>query len=66
MRPPAMTPTAAKKMRSSTSIGFQVEPGMAARRRASHQPATKPTTYMIPYQCTLTGPTASATGSTSG
>ena len=61
-----MTPIAAKKIRSSTSTGFQVEPGLAARRRASHQPAMKPTTYMSPYQWILTGPSASAIGSIVG
>jgi len=30
--------------------GFQVETGRAARRRASHHAAAKPSRYMIPYQ----------------
>ncbi len=61
-----MTPIAAKKIRSSTSTGFQVEPGALLRLRASHQAAMKPITYMSPYQWILTGPSCSATGSNSG
>src|SRR5579863_9336351 len=56
-----MTPSMAKKIRSSTSTGFQVEPGALARRRASHQAPAKPSRYMIPYQCTCSGPTENAT-----
>src|SRR5579863_2832276 len=50
-----------KNTKSSTSFGFQVELGCAARRRASHQPAAKPSRYMMPYQCTLIGPIWKAT-----
>ena len=53
-----MTPTMHQKMKSSTSSAFQVLPGRAAWRRASHQAAAKPTTYMIPYQWICTGPSA--------
>src|SRR5918994_2181575 len=56
MRPPTIVPTAAKKIRSSTSSGFQVEPGSAARRLPSHHAAAKPTTYMSPYQRMAIGP----------
>ena len=55
-------PEHAKKIRSSTSLAFQVEPGRAARSRASHQPPAKPSRYMIPYQWTLTGPISKAIG----
>jgi len=44
-------------MRSSISSGNQVEPGRRARLRASHQAPTKPIKYMMPYQCTRSGPT---------
>ena len=37
-----------------------------ARERASAQADRKPTTYMIPYQRSLTGPSARATGSNPG
>src|SRR5882757_1624247 len=43
-------------MRSSISSAVHVEPGRRALYRASHQAATKPTRYMIPYQCTRSGP----------
>src|SRR6478735_8340563 len=66
MRPPAMTPTIAQKMRSSTSSLVQVLPGLAAWRRASHQAAANPTTYMMPYQWICKGPRCRATGSISG
>src|ERR1700722_13204639 len=49
-------------MRSSTSLAFHVEPGLPARRRASHQAPAKPMRYMIPYQWTLTGPISMAIG----
>ncbi len=57
---------AAKKIRSSTSAGCQVESERAARRRASHQPAAKPMTYMSPYQRTASGPTEKMIGSIAG
>src|SRR5215831_228490 len=60
MRPPRITPSMAKKITSSTSAGFQVEPGAAARRRPSSHAAAKPSRYMIPYQCTLIGPSWNA------
>ena len=40
----------AKNTKSSTSFGFQVLPGRAARQRASPQAAAKPMRYMMPYQ----------------
>src|SRR6202162_4380614 len=61
MRPPRIPPTMLKNTKSSTSFGFHVELGFAARRRASHQPAAKPSRYMMPYQCTLIGPIWKAT-----
>src|ERR1700728_1829288 len=62
MRPPKMTPSMQKKIRSSTSFAAQLEPGRAARRRASHHAPAKPSRYMMPYQCTCTGPSWNATG----
>src|SRR5512145_1760347 len=58
-----MTPTAQKKMRSSTSVGVHVEPGCAARRRARYQPPRKPSKYMSPYHRTCSGPSENAMGS---
>ena len=43
-------------MRSSMSSAVQVDPGWRARYRASHQAATNPIRYMMPYQCTRSGP----------
>jgi len=45
-----------KNRKSSTSTGFQVEPGFFARKRARNQAAANATRYMIPYQWTLSGP----------
>ena len=64
MRPPAITPTATKKIMSSTCCA--VHPLLAARRRPSHHAATKPSRYISPYQRTFSGPSATATGSISG
>src|SRR4029077_6950247 len=61
MRPPRIPPTMLKNTKSSTSFGFQVELGLAARQRASHQPEANPSRYMMPYQCTLIGPIWKAT-----
>ena len=61
-----MTPTMHQKMKSSTSSAFQVLPGRAAWRRASHQATAKATTYMIPYQWICTGPSEMAIGLMSG
>src|SRR5204863_8496565 len=66
MRPPTITPTAAKKIRSSTSIGRQPEFGCAARLRPSHHATAKPMTYMSPYQRTASGPTEKMIGSICG
>src|SRR5688572_11545737 len=66
MRPPRITPTIAQKIMSSTWVAFQVLPGRAAWRRASHHAAAKPITYMMPYQWIFTGPMASATASILG
>ena len=38
------------------SSAVQVDPGWRARYRASPQAATNPIRYMMPYQCTLSGP----------
>ena len=45
-----MVPSMQKNRKSSTSTGFQVEPGFFARKRARNQPAANATRYMIPYQ----------------
>jgi hypothetical protein len=45
-----MTPSIALKRKSSTSVALQLDAGRAARRRASHQAAPKPSRYMMPYQ----------------
>jgi hypothetical protein len=52
-----MTPSMAKNTTSSTSFGFQVLPGRAARRRPRYHAAANPMRYMMPYQCTRSGPT---------
>ena len=41
MRPPKITPIMVKKTRSSTSSGFQLEPGRRARIRPSHHAAAR-------------------------
>src|SRR5690554_5419244 len=43
-----------------------VRPRRCARRRPSHQAATKPTTYIRPYQWIANGPRLMATGSIAG
>src|SRR5210317_1238362 len=53
-------------MRSSICSGLTIEFADAARRLPSHQALANANRYMSPYQCTLTGPRAIATGSIDG